>query len=124
MLHLDTNAVIFLYMDELTRFTRKGRGLIQFEPLFISPMVLMELQYLFETNKIFVKPETIFSTLGENLDLKLSKNAFIDIIDSSSAINWTRDTFDRIIVANAMLQKAPLLTKDQLILEHYKLAVW
>ena len=40
------------------------------------------------------------------------------------SLDWTRDAFDRIIVANAMIQKSALLTKDQQILQHYKLAIW
>ena len=38
--------------------------------------------------------------------------------------DWTRDTFDRLIVAQAKTRDASLLTKDRTILEHYPHAVW
>jgi PIN domain nuclease of toxin-antitoxin system len=119
--HLDFRWV---YHGELERFSKKGQDLIENESLFISPMVLLELNYLLEAGKISAKPSVVFSELAETLDLKLFKHPFVDIIDIASTLSWTRDVFDRIILANAILQKAPLLTKDQLILEHYKLAIW
>jgi PIN domain nuclease of toxin-antitoxin system len=37
---------------------------------------------------------------------------------------WTRDPFDRIIVAHADVVSAPLLTKDQAIRRNYRRAFW
>ena len=37
---------------------------------------------------------------------------------------WTRDPFDRIIVAQSKLADAPLLTKDNTIRKQYKKAFW
>jgi PIN domain nuclease of toxin-antitoxin system len=37
---------------------------------------------------------------------------------------WTRDPFDRIIVAQARLRGAPLLTKDRTIQTHHAEAFW
>jgi PIN domain nuclease of toxin-antitoxin system len=39
-------------------------------------------------------------------------------------ISWTRDPFDRIIVANASLENSILVSKDQSILGHYPFARW
>jgi PIN domain nuclease of toxin-antitoxin system len=38
--------------------------------------------------------------------------------------SWTRDPFDRIIVSQAALRNAPLVTRDQVIRDHYSQAVW
>ena len=37
---------------------------------------------------------------------------------------WTRDPFDRVIVAQARLRGAPLLTKDRAIHAGYERAIW
>ena len=37
---------------------------------------------------------------------------------------WTPDPFDRLIVAQARLLDASLITKDELIHKHYKKAIW
>ena len=39
-------------------------------------------------------------------------------------MTWTRDPFDRVIVANAALNGNILISKDQNILEHYIHARW
>ena len=39
-------------------------------------------------------------------------------------LSWTRDAFDRLIVAQAALDRAKLITRDRLILKHYPKAVW
>ena len=37
---------------------------------------------------------------------------------------WVRDPFDRLIVAQAIANEAPLVTKDEKIRRHYRRAVW
>jgi PIN domain nuclease of toxin-antitoxin system len=36
---------------------------------------------------------------------------------------WTRDAFDRIILAQARMQKAKLITRDEKVLRQYHLAL-
>jgi PIN domain nuclease of toxin-antitoxin system len=43
---------------------------------------------------------------------------------SALAESWTRDPFDRLIVARARATELPLLTKDMKIHAHFKAAVW
>ena len=40
------------------------------------------------------------------------------------SLSWTRDPFDRMIVAQAALDRAKLITRDRNILKHYQNAVW
>ena len=46
------------------------------------------------------------------------------LVMEAIAQSWTRDPFDRIIVANAICAESQLLTKDANILGNYKNAVW
>ena len=39
-------------------------------------------------------------------------------------ITWTRDPFDRIIVAQAKIRNSALVTRDREIRLHYSKAVW
>jgi PIN domain nuclease of toxin-antitoxin system len=39
-------------------------------------------------------------------------------------LTWTRDPFDRLIAAHAIVAGARLLTADEQILEHLPLATW
>ena len=39
-------------------------------------------------------------------------------------LSWTRDPFDRLLVATALLHQAPLVTCDTRIQENFPGAVW
>ena len=47
-----------------------------------------------------------------------------DVVAKAMDLHWTRDPFDRLLVATAVLHKAPFVTRDQKILEHFDGAVW
>ena len=92
--------------------------------LYISPMVRLELQYLYEIGRITEKSDDILLDLVNRLDLKICQTDFNLIMNQSVIINWTRDPFDRLIVSNASVDNHILLTKDCHILKHYENAVW
>jgi PIN domain nuclease of toxin-antitoxin system len=49
---------------------------------------------------------------------------FRTIVDQAIAEDWTRDPFDRLIVANAKAAGAVLVTRDERIRGHYSRALW
>lgn len=52
MIYLDTHVVLWLYLRKGEGLSSKARYLIEFEPeIFISPMVLLELDYLYEIER-------------------------------------------------------------------------
>ncbi|MFA6172614.1 MAG: PIN domain-containing protein [Kiritimatiellales bacterium] len=124
MLYLDTHTVIWLYAKELGRFHKNTLQYIEECPLYISPAVLLELQFLEEIKRIDADPMLIFQTLEETIDLQLCDLAFSKVITGALSQSWTRDPFDRMIVAQASIQNAALLTKDRAILKHYAQACW
>ena len=124
LIYLDTHAVVWLYAKELTRFTRGGLDSLEANELLISPMVLLELEYLHETSRIQIRSRTICDSLEQTLGLHVCEGSFAPVVRLALEQSWTRDPFDRIIVAQAKLADAALLTKDSVILKHYKKAFW
>jgi len=124
VIHLDTHAVVWLYMKDEVRFTEKGKSLIDREDLIISPMVKLEIEYLYEVDKISERSSIIIEYLMEKIDLNLSDIPLDRVIEKAQTMKWTGDPFDRIITAQALLQDAALLTKDRTILKHYSKAFW
>jgi PIN domain nuclease of toxin-antitoxin system len=49
---------------------------------------------------------------------------FRKVVDQAIAESWTRDPFDRLIVANAKAAAAPLVTRDERIRDNYSRALW
>lgn len=43
---------------------------------------------------------------------------------AAAGLTWTRDPFDRMIAAHAIVADTPLLTADRTILDHLPLASW
>lgn len=124
-LYLDTHVLVWLFQDGAARLTAQGIHAIEdAEHLLISPMAELELTYLREISRINCPAATILDSLRRDIGLEICKQPFAAVIGAALALDWTRDPFDRIIVAQAAHRPAPLLTADQRIREHYSLAIW
>jgi len=124
MIYLDTHVVVWLYSGELDRFPDAACQFIEDNDLLISPMVLLELQYLRDIKRVTVEPMVIFDSLSESVGLQKCRCPFGQVIAESMRISWTRDPFDRIITATAAVHDAVVLTKDEKIRQEYSKAHW
>lgn len=120
---LDTHAAVGLAEGATDFFGPRAADLLERAALFVSPVVRLELQYLHEIGRI-VEPTRIIGHLEERYGVTLTDDRITEVVAESLDLTWTRDPFDRLIVATARLHRAPLLTRDELILEHYSDAVW
>ena len=123
VIHLDTHVVVWLYAGELERL-RPCLPRLEGQQLAISPMVVLECQYLFEIGKVTVGPGVLLADLGERIGLTVSSHPFADVTRTAVTLRWTRDPFDRLIAAQALAEGAPLVTADRTLLEHCAEAVW
>ena len=125
MIYLDTHVVVWLYAGETNLFPREVcQKIDESELVLISPIVLLELQYLREINRLTVEPSLIFEYLAEAIGLRLCDLSFARVTVEALTLNWTRDPFDRIITATAAARNAQLITKDAIIRERYPNAFW
>ena len=124
MIYLDTHVVVWLYAGKVENFSEQAKELINGHEVFISPVVRLELQYLFEIQCITDEANEIVFDLSDRIGLKICDKSFNTIVSGALDFSWTRDPFDRIIVANAAINHNILVTKDQNILENYEKAMW
>lgn len=124
MIHLDTHVLAWLYAGERDRFSARARKLLEREELMVSPMAVLELQYLFEVKRISQPGRLVFDDLAGRVGLRLSDQPLSEVVSASLPLGWTRDPFDRMICAQALSQGAALLTADRTIHENLDLAVW
>ena len=111
MIYLDTHVVIWFYYGRLKKISNIATEVIKNNDLYIAEMVRLELQYLHEIGRIDSSSSTIIETLRADLDLKIANTSNDLIINQAIKIDWTRDVFDRLIVAQAMVDNATLITK-------------
>jgi len=125
MIYLDTHVVLWLYLRKGEGISERARQWIEYEPeILISPMALLELDYLHEIGRTTLGSELVFNYLHQRIDLQVCQKSFTDVIRKASQLSWTRDPFDRVITAQAATDGSSLITKDELILHHYENAVW
>ncbi|KAF0102288.1 MAG: PilT protein domain-containing protein [bacterium] len=124
LVHLDTHVVIWLYEGRDEQFSPAARAYIERGPCCISPMVRLELQYLYEVGRNDLDAETVLTALRQIMDLGIARADFDAVVQSALLLTWTRDAFDRLIAANAQHDGALLVTRDQRIREHFAGAVW
>ena len=87
-------------------------------------MVIMELEYLFEIQKVKDNAKNVIDYLTEKINLQLDECGFTELIEYALHETWTRDPFDRIIVAHAKMRNASLVSADREIKKRYKKAIW
>jgi len=122
--HIDTHVLVWLYAGETGRFSGRALEVVEKVSLVVSPMCLLEIDYLFEIGRVSVRGKQVLRVLNGTLGVQLAEDAFSRVIDAASSLVWTRDPFDRLIVAQASLTKALLLTKDRFIHRHYPKCLW
>ena len=124
MIYLDTHIVVWLYAGKIKKLSEQAKKLINDHEIIISPVVRLELQYLFEIQRVTDEANEIIFDLSDRIGLKICNKSLNTIVGSALVLSWTRDPFDRIIVANAAINQNILVTKDQNILENYEKAIW
>jgi PIN domain nuclease of toxin-antitoxin system len=123
--YFDTHTLILLVLGRSRLIGRKASRLIQRAELLISPMVLVELEYLYEIGRLKLRSHDIRAKVEHELGVKLCELPFAAVANAAIDETWTRDVFDRIIVAHARANGlAPLISADEKVAEHYPRTVW
>jgi PIN domain nuclease of toxin-antitoxin system len=121
--YLDTHLMVWLRDGELEKISPRMKALIEKKNLYFSEFVRLELQYLFELGKLREPANEIVMYLAAKIAIQSCDLSLPRIIQEALSLKWTRDPFDRLITANASVLNAPLLTRDQTILENYTYGV-
>jgi PIN domain nuclease of toxin-antitoxin system len=123
--YIDTAVAVWLNEANLAKLSQKALSLIQIADVRVSPMAVVELQYLYEVQRIRIKPQEILVKLNGEIGLTVCDHPFPIIAEIALGETWTRDPFDRIIVAHAKANGvSPLLTTDEKIQANYPNARW
>jgi PIN domain nuclease of toxin-antitoxin system len=122
--HLDTHVVAWLFAGRADLLSARARTEIEGGDLVISPVVVLELQSLWETKRPTEPASVVVDDLASRIGLGLSQAPFPAVARKAVDLAWTRDPFDRLLVAQAALDGARLVTKDRVIRNHYAASVW
>jgi PIN domain nuclease of toxin-antitoxin system len=108
---LDTNAIIWLHLGHpRSRPLQRHPG-----RLSISPASVLELQYLTEAGKLALRGGVM--DLAHDPAWVLDDPPSADWFEEATDVTWTRDPFDRLLVAHARVRGWRLATGDRLLLD-------
>jgi PIN domain nuclease of toxin-antitoxin system len=123
--YLDTQVAIWLAEAKTAKISHKALSYIEKSEILISPMVVLEFEYLREIQRITWSPEQILYKLGAELHATVCDYPFPIIVEIGIQESWTRDPFDRLIVAHARANgRTGLVSKDELIAANYPNTIW
>jgi PIN domain nuclease of toxin-antitoxin system len=109
---LDTNAAIWMEQGhERTRSLAASR-----KTLCLSPATLLELQFLLEAGRIRLRGRSVSSVITRGHWL-LDDPPAVAWFEEALDVGWTRDPFDRLLVAHARVRGWKLASADLALLE-------
>jgi PIN domain nuclease of toxin-antitoxin system len=94
------------------------------EVVAVSPVVELELTYLHEIGRVSEPASAPLSALRRTLGLQVADTSLVELVQAAAGLSWTRDPFDRLISAHAIVANAPLITADETIRANLPLATW
>ena len=123
--YLDTQIAAWIAAGKLKRVSSRASKLIEKSEPLLPPMALLELEYMHEVGRSKLRARDVLSKLEHEVGLRVCNLPFADVAAAALDEKWTRDPFDRMIVAQAKANGfAPLISADEQIAQHYPRTVW
>jgi PIN domain nuclease of toxin-antitoxin system len=123
--YLDTHVAVWLGENKISRLSAAALDTINHCDLRLSPVVLIELNFLLQIGRVIRNPLDLAKQLRTQLGVQICDHSFPDTAETALFETWTRDPFDLLIVSHAKANNySTLVTHDEKIRLHYPRAVW
>jgi PIN domain nuclease of toxin-antitoxin system len=106
------------------RLPPAARALLDKHRPRVSPLVELELAYMHEIGRARDPAPMMLAALRQSIDLEIADTSLAELTRAAASLTWTRDPFDRMIAAQAIVADVPLITADRTILANLPLATW
>lgn len=120
--HVDTNVVVRLFRRQHARITRRAQKAIE-RGFILSPIVRLELEILRDKERL-PSADAVVSAIAQTLPISMADTALDAIVAYAEGLAWSRDPFDRLIVAAALADGRRLVTSDTQVAEHFNGVIW
>jgi PIN domain nuclease of toxin-antitoxin system len=123
--YLDTSVAVWLAQGKTSSLSKEAKAVSRRAELLVSPIVLLEFEVLYEIRRTVLRSQDLLLKLQRELGVRVCELGFASISTIAIAEKWTRDPFDRLIVANAKANGfAALISADERIAMHYPRTIW
>ncbi len=124
MILIDTHIALWLYDARIDLLSPTAQQKLNQQQTLLPQIARLELHMLHEIGRIDTPPEEIITFLMQQIGMNQSEHPCPTIVDQAALLQWTRDPFDRMMVAESAARNLPLITKDRNIRNHHNLAIW
>jgi PIN domain nuclease of toxin-antitoxin system len=90
-------------------------------PWRISPVSLLEIQFLAEVGRIEGSGRAFEEAVARDRRFLIDEVPLAALIRHALDLSWTRDPFDRLLAAHSAARRLPLCTVDATLLRHHQL---
>ena len=112
MILLDTSALVWLHHNHARAAAlAKAAG-----RLYVSPASLLELEILLEAGRLHLRGQFTLAQMIRDDRWVIDDPPSLAWFEEALSVGWTREPFDRLIVAHARLRRWPLATSDQRVM--------
>ena len=114
---LDTHFLLWI----VTKATRLSDfpWIESYKPWGVSPVSLLELQYLAEIGRLDVRNPEFTDSLLEDSRFLVDEVPLVHLVQRALPLSWTRDPFDRLLCAHSLARRVPLCTADKQIITNH-----
>jgi PIN domain nuclease of toxin-antitoxin system len=116
---LDTHFLLWLILGSkrLAQFP----WIDQYRPFGVSAISFLEIQFLAEIGRLTVRNPEFMSTVMADTRFIVDDIPVGNLVRHSFKLDWTRDPFDRLLVAHSLARRLPFCTADRDIRNHHRL---
>lgn len=118
---LDTHFLLWLALGSarLAAFPWLDR----YRPWGVSPVSFLEVQFLAEIGRLSVRNPEFTDAVMDDPRFSVDDVALMALVRPGLRLAWTRDPFDRLLVAHSLARRVPLCSVDRRIRSHHRLIV-
>lgn len=116
---LDTHFLIWIVLESkrLANFSWLDR----YRPWGVSPVSFLEIQFLAEVGRLSVTNPQFINTVSNDRRFIVDDLSLDALVSHSLELDWTRDPFDRLLVAHSLARRVAFCTTDRLIRSRHRL---
>lgn len=116
---LDTHFLLWLLVGSPR--LKKYPWLADRRPRVISPVSLFEIQFLHEIGRLEVDHAALTKALANDPRFVIDDVSLSVLVDAALAIGWTRDPFDRLLVAHSQARRLDFCSVDHEVIANHRL---
>ena len=110
--YVDTHVLVWIGRGETDKISAAAQRALDDYDLLVSPAAVLEFEFLHEIGRLRASAEKMIALLESEIAIRVCDLPFRDVVNQALKESWTRDPFDRLLVAQALDLRVPIISRD------------